>query len=60
MELLTSRQFADEIGVAHSTLGNWYKKGILKPCLITPSGRKKYSREQVKEYFNEAKQKVKK
>lgn len=60
MDLLTSSQFAREIGVSVATLSKWYNKGILEPYLITPSGRKKYSREQVKEYYDKAKQEVKK
>ena len=60
MELLTSRQFAKEIGVSITTLGKWYNQGILKPYLITPGGRKKYTMEQVEKYYAEAKQKVRK
>lgn len=49
--LLTSAEFAKEIGVSVVTLARWEETGILKPYLKTPTGRRKYIYAQVKEYF---------
>jgi len=42
-------QFAKLIGVTTTTLRNWDKQGILKPALETPSGRRRYSEEQLQQ-----------
>lgn len=55
MTFLTSTQFANAIGVSNGTLTNWAEKGILKPYMITATGRRKYTTEQVEEFFAKAK-----
>lgn len=52
--MLSSRQFARRILVSPTTLVNWEEKGILRPAFRTPTGHRKYTEQQVEDYFNEA------
>lgn len=54
-DLLTSTQFAKAIGVSVVTLKRWHENGVLKAYLVEPTGRKKYSREQIEEYYSKYK-----
>lgn len=49
--MLTSQEFADEIGVSVSTVKRMHKRGTLVPALQTPTGRRQYTEKQVKEYL---------
>lgn len=48
--LLSSGEAARRLGVTPRTLQLWKQKGILMPAVITPTGRFKYSEEQIKQY----------
>ena len=48
--LLSSGEAAMRLGVTTRTLQKWNKKGILKPVVITPTGRFKYSEKQINQY----------
>lgn len=50
-KFLTVEEFAKRIGVHPQTVRLWDKTGVLLPHHKTPSGRRLYSEEQVKEYF---------
>lgn len=50
-KFLKSGEFARRIGVSRTTLWNYEKRGILKAALITPTGYKLYTEDQVEEYF---------
>lgn len=49
---LTVEEFAKRIGVHAQTVRAWDNEGKLKSHHKTPSGRRLYSEEQVKEYLN--------
>lgn len=49
---LTSRLFAEKIGVSQETVIAWDKKRLLTPHHKTPTGMRLYTREQVEEYLN--------
>lgn len=51
-EYMTAVEFAKRIGVSSMTVGRWVKKGLIKPAMVTPSGRGKYSEDMVEAYFN--------
>lgn len=46
-----SGEAARLIGVSVGTLGRWYDRGILVPAQIFPSGRRRYSMSQIKEFI---------
>lgn len=48
---MTSTEFAKKIGVSVSTVKRWSNRGTLIPALRTPTGRRQYSENQVKNYF---------
>jgi len=50
-KFLTVEEFAKRIGVHPQTVRLWDKTGALPPHHKTPSGRRLYSEDQVKEYF---------
>ena len=52
VKFLTVDEFAKRIGVHPQTVRAWDKSGMLVAHHKTPSGRRLYSEEQVKEYFN--------
>lgn len=43
-EWLTKKEAAREVGVAVDTIGDWVRKGSLKPGRWTPSGRPLFHR----------------
>lgn len=51
-EFLSSREFANEIGVSESTLRHWGEVGRLKPDHYDEHGHRKYAKEQVEKYYN--------
>ena len=53
---LTSTDFARAIGVSVPTLVRWEEKGLVKPYMVTPTGYRKYTWEQVEEYFESCRQ----
>lgn len=52
VKFLTVDQFAKQIGVHPQTVRKWDNEGVLAAHHKTPSGRRLYSEEQVKEYLN--------
>lgn len=48
--MLSPKQVASILGVSDVTLLNWRRRGILVPDYTTPTGRYKYSEEQIEEY----------
>lgn len=50
--MYTTPQFAKKIGVHPQTIRNWEKNNILKPAIISPSGRKYYTQDQVDNYLH--------
>lgn len=52
--VLTSRQFARRIFVSPTTLVNWEDAGILLPVFKTPTGHRRYTEQQVNDYFENA------
>lgn len=52
VKFMTVDEFAKKIGVHPQTVRAWDKSGVLIPHHKTPSGRRLYSEEQVKEFFN--------
>ena len=54
--MLKSKDIADMFGVSQTTIYNWELKGILKPVLKTPTGRKYFNEDDVKKLFNEGKE----
>lgn len=52
VKFLTVDQFAKQIGVHPQTVRKWDREGLLVAHHKTPSGRRLYSEEQVKEYLN--------
>ncbi len=54
VKFLTVEEFAKRIGVHPQTVRTWDNTDVLKPHHKTPSGRRLYSEEQVKEYFEKA------
>lgn len=50
--MYTTPQFAKKIGVHPQTIRNWEKNNILKPAVISPSGRKYYTQDQVNNYLH--------
>lgn len=51
MELMTVVEVAELFGVARTTIYSWEIKNILKPAMITPTGRKYYNREEVMKLY---------
>lgn len=51
-EFLSSKEFANEIGIAESTLRHWAEVGRLKPDHYDEHGHRKYAKEQVEKYYN--------
>ncbi len=51
-KFLTVEEFARQIGVHPQTVRAWDNSGALPAHHKTPSGRRLYSDEQVKEYLN--------
>ena len=51
MVMLSTKQVATLLGVSDVTLLNWRRRGILVPDYTTPTGRYKYSEEQIEEYI---------
>lgn len=49
--LLTSSEFAKAIGVSVVTLKRWHDSGVLKAFLVEPTGRKKYKKQQIDDYY---------
>ena len=54
-QFLTSREFAEAIGVHIQTLRYWDGIGKLKPHHKMPGGRRMYAKEQVTEYLTKKK-----
>ena len=50
-KLLKSSQVAKILGKTSRTLGNWDKKGILKPHHVDPSGYRYYTEEQINNFL---------
>ena len=50
-KLLKSSQVAKMLGKTSRTLGNWDKKGILKPHHVDPSGYRYYTEEQINDFL---------
>lgn len=50
-DLLTSTEFAKAIGVSVVTLKRWHESGVLKAYLVEPTGRKKYTTQQIDDYY---------
>ena len=46
--MLSAVEVAKVFNVNPNTVRNWEHKGLIKPDMITPSGRKFYSEEQIK------------
>lgn len=46
-EFLKLKDVAELFGVTTPTIRNWQKKGVLEPDVILPSGRARYTREQI-------------
>lgn len=53
--MLSSRDIAEMFKVSRTTIYNWEQKGILKPVFISPTGRKFYSEENIKELYESRK-----
>ena len=51
-KFLTVEEFARKIGVHPQTVRLWDKNGVLVPHHKTPSGRRLYTDDQVREYFS--------
>ena len=51
-KFMTVDEFARRIGVHPQTVRQWDKTGVLVPHHKTPSGRRLYTEDQVKEYFD--------
>lgn len=52
IKFMTVDEFARRIGVHPQTVRQWDKTGVLVPHHKTPSGRRLYTEDQVKEYFD--------
>ena len=50
MAYMSIGKFSKEIGVTTQTLRNWHKEGKLIPDIITDSGTRYYSEEQVEKF----------
>jgi hypothetical protein len=46
-DLLKPREVAEMLGVRSATVGFWARTGVLKPCLRTPGGHRRYRRADV-------------
>lgn len=51
MEVYKMGEFSRAIGQAPRTLREWHEKGLLVPDIITPTGIRIYTQEQVDRYF---------
>lgn len=51
MEYLGRREFAEAVNISYTTLGNWLRKGIIKPAFISPTGHAYFTKQQVDDYF---------
>ena len=49
-EMLNPGEVKSILGVSYTTLTNWRLRGILIPDLCLPTGRYKYSREQIEQF----------
>lgn len=45
--MMTTKQFAERIGVSVRTLIRWHQRGILVPAVVLPTGARRYSEDQV-------------
>jgi DNA-binding transcriptional MerR regulator len=45
--MLTSKQFADRLGIHIRTLIRWHEQGMLVPAFIFPSGERRYTEDQI-------------
>ena len=51
-EFYTTGDIARAIGVSNPTIRSYINKGLIKPDMIMPSGRLKFSYETVKEFMS--------
>lgn len=49
---LTTPQFAKKVGVSKNTIINWENAGLISPHHVSPTGRRFYTEEQVKEILS--------
>ena len=54
-KLISQSEFARRIGTSPPTLTRWIKMGYIQPYVKTPSGRLKFTEEQVEDYYNKFK-----
>jgi predicted site-specific integrase-resolvase len=48
-KLVTTGVAADALGVAHNTLHQWWKKGIVEPTVVTAGGHARWDLDELKE-----------
>lgn len=56
--MLSVKEVAELFRVSPHTVRNWSSSGLIKTDLVTPSGRKFYSEEQIKRLLEEDKKNV--
>ena len=47
--MMTTKQFAERIGVSVRTLIRWHQRGILLPAVVLPTGARRYSEAQLED-----------
>ena len=52
MKYLTTKEFAERVGVQQQTVINWSNKGVFKEHHKTPGGHRCYTEEQVEQFLN--------
>jgi len=53
MEMMTTTQFANAIGLSVATLHTYDREGTLVPARKTPKGRRLYSQEQLQAFLDQ-------
>jgi excisionase family DNA binding protein len=52
MKYLSTKEFAERVGVQQQTVINWSNKGVFKEHHKTPGGHRCYTEEQVEKFLN--------